>query len=38
MVLLTHLCEGQKATVLQLPVQPTTAAEEEEQKRVAYIG
>ena len=37
-VLLTHLCEGQKATVLQLPVQPTTAAEEEAQKRVAYIG
>ena len=37
-VLLTHLCEGQEATVLQLPVQPTTAAEEEAQKRVAYIG
>ena len=37
-VLLTHLCEGQKATVLQLPVQPTTAAEEEAQKRVAYVG
>jgi hypothetical protein len=36
--LLTHLCEGQTATVLQLPVQPTTAAEEEAQKRVAYIG
>jgi hypothetical protein len=26
------------ATVLQLPVQPTTAAEEEAQKRVAYSG
>ena len=37
-VLLTHLCEGQKATVLQLPAQPTTAAEEEVQKRVAYVG
>ena len=37
-VLLTHLCEGQKATVLQLPVQPTTAVEEEAQKRVAYVG
>jgi hypothetical protein len=37
-VLLTYVCEGQKATVLQLPVQPTTAAEEEAQKRVAYIG
>ena len=34
--LLTRLCEGQKATVLQLPVQPTTAAEEEAQRRVAY--
>jgi hypothetical protein len=37
-VLLTHLYEGQEATVLQLPVQPTTAAEEEAQKCVAYIG
>ena len=37
-VLLTHLGEGQKATVLQLPVQATTAAEEEAQKRVAYVG
>lgn len=37
-VLLTRLCEGQEATVLQLPVQPTTAAEEEAQKRAAYIG
>lgn len=37
-VLLTNLCEGQEAVVLQLPVQPTTAAEEEGQKRAAYIG
>ena len=37
-VLLTHLCEGQQATVLQLPVQSTTAAEEEAQKRVAFAG
>jgi len=37
-VLLTHLCEGQKTTVLQLPVQPTTAAEEEAQKRVVFAG
>ena len=37
-ILLTRLCEGQKATVLQLPVFPTTAAEEEAQKRVAYVG
>ena len=35
-VLLTQLCEGQEATVLQLPVQPATAAEEEAQKRAAY--
>lgn len=37
-VLLTTLCDGQEATVLQLPAQPTTAAEEEAQKRVAYSG
>ena len=36
-VLLTHLYEGQEATVLQLPAQATTAAEEEAQKRVAYV-
>jgi hypothetical protein len=37
-VLVTYLCEGQQATVLQLPAQPTTQAEVEEQKRVEYIG
>ena len=37
MVLLTELCEGQGATVLQLPAQPKTPAETEAQKRVAYI-
>jgi hypothetical protein len=37
-VLLTILSEGQEATVLQLPAQPTTVAEEEAQKRVAYAG
>ena len=37
-VLLTELCEGQEATVLQLPAQPTTAAEAEAQQRVAYVG
>ncbi len=37
-VLLTHLYVGQEATVLQLPVLPTTAAEEAEQKRVVYVG
>ena len=33
-VLLTQLAEGQEATVLQLPAQPMTAAESEDQKRV----
>jgi hypothetical protein len=37
-VLLTSLVEGQEATVLQLPAQPKTPAEEAAQKRVAYIG
>jgi hypothetical protein len=37
-VLLTDFCEGQEATVLQLPAQPATAAEVQEQKRVAYVG
>jgi hypothetical protein len=37
-VLLTDMVEGQEATVLQLPAQPTTAAEEKEQERVAYVG
>src|SRR5262249_36604927 len=37
-VLLTRLSEGQEATVLQLPAQPTTAAEAVAQKRIAYVG
>jgi hypothetical protein len=37
-VLLTMLCEGQEATVLQLPAKPTNAAEAEAQRRVAYSG
>ena len=37
-VLLTSLLEGQEATVLQLPAQPTTAAEADAQKRIAYAG
>ena len=37
-VLLTRLSEGQKATVLQLPAQPTTAAEADAQKRIATVG
>jgi hypothetical protein len=37
-VVLTRLCEGQKATVLTLPTQPKTAAEAEVQQRVAHVG
>ena len=37
-VLLTQLCEGQEATVLQLPAQPKTAAEANAQTRIAYAG
>ena len=37
-VLLTRLSEGQEATVLQLPAQPTTQAEADAQKRIAYVG
>jgi hypothetical protein len=36
--LLTFLREGQEATVLQLPAQPSTAAEAVAQKRIAYVG
>jgi hypothetical protein len=35
-VLLTTLCEGQQATVLQLPAEPKTAVEAQFQRRVAY--
>ena len=37
-LLLTFLCEGQEATVLQLPAQPTTEAEARAQERVAIAG
>ena len=37
-VLLTRLCEGQKATVLTLPTQAKPAAEAEVQHRVACVG
>ena len=37
-VLLTLLCEGQEATVLQLPARPTSAIETHAQKRVIYVG
>ncbi|MEJ2376951.1 MAG: hypothetical protein P8Y71_16565, partial [Pseudolabrys sp.] len=36
-VLLTRLREGQQATVLQLPAQPTIAGEAEAQNRRAYV-
>ena len=37
-VLLTELCEGHEATVLQLPAAPRTPVEVEEQTRVTYVG
>jgi hypothetical protein len=37
-VLLTRLCEGQRATVLQLPAAPRTAEEAVEQKRVSVLA
>jgi hypothetical protein len=37
-VLLTQLCIGQEATVLQLPAQPMTAADAEAQKRLGPVG
>ena len=37
-VLLTRLCVGQHATVLQLPTAPRTAEEAEEQKRVGVVA
>ena len=36
-VLLTQLCEGQEATVLQLPMQPTSAGEANTQTCIAYV-
>jgi hypothetical protein len=37
-VLLTHLNEGQQATVLQLPAAPRTTVEVEAQRRAAFVG
>ena len=37
-VLLTRLGEGQEATVLQLPAQPTSTAEADAQKRIVTVG
>jgi hypothetical protein len=36
--LLTYLCEGQQATVLQLPAEPKTVIESEAQRRVTHVG
>jgi hypothetical protein len=36
--LLTRLCEGQQATVLQLPAEAKTAVEAQSQRRVAHIA
>ena len=37
-VLLTSLCEGQQATILQLPAEPKTAVEAQSQRRVVYTA
>jgi hypothetical protein len=37
-VLLTRLCDGQFATVLQLPAVPRSAAESEQKKSIAVVG
>ncbi len=37
-MLLTSLCEGQQATVLQLPSVATTITEKEAQRRVEIVG
>jgi hypothetical protein len=37
-VLLTFLCEGQHATVLQLPADPKAVVESEAKRRAAYVG
>ena len=37
-VLLTFLCEGQQATVLQLPAEPKAATESEVERRTANVG
>jgi hypothetical protein len=36
-VLLTHLCEGQKATVLQLPAEPRIAEDVKKQERFPIV-
>ena len=36
--LLTTLCEGQQATVLQLPAEPKSAVEAQSQRRTVYVA
>jgi hypothetical protein len=38
LLMLTHLAEGQSATVLQLPAAPKSPQEAQEQARVAFAG
>jgi hypothetical protein len=37
-MLLTLLCEGQQATILQLPAEPKTAVESEAERRSAHVS
>jgi hypothetical protein len=37
-ILLTFLCEGQEATVLQLPAKPATNEDADAQTRALYVG
>jgi hypothetical protein len=37
-LLLTFLCEGQEATVLQLPAKPKTEAKARAQQRAVFAG
>jgi len=37
-ILLTRLCEGQTATVLQLPAEPKNEAEAEAQRHAEFVG
>jgi hypothetical protein len=37
-VLLTCLCEDQRATVLQLPAEPKNSVEAEDRRRIAYVS
>jgi hypothetical protein len=37
-VLLTCLCEDQRATILQLPAEPKNSVEAEDRRRIAYVS